>query len=566
MRSGLSLLVLPFLLAALGVACQSLEFGEGTDGDGGGRACDGCEGGAGDTTGTGSEPPADDPSDPSEAAVGRADTQPVLNAGEGNELPVVCGELEKFEHTSSKHQLAAHTGTASATWARALLRQGRRPEPGLLRLEEFRAFYLPAPKVDEGGVMLHVRELAAKGQGGDGGEGGAGGATGTKGDGGSEKPGDGAGGGGSGLPASYEGWDELELVARVDTPAARSERLRMAILVDVSPSMRDALPVTRGVIDAVASGLDRSGDELAVVTYAGDVRVERDLLAAEGLGGLAAQLDLSPRTGGALEAALGAAFGLGTVEEPVHVVLVTDGAAQATAQVEERVALARKSGARLSVVLVGKPDRSPNAAATPPSFRREFGDKLISAGGGRLHVLTDVADVADVLGGQGFARNFGAALGAQHLGVELGPYFHLALPDATGAGQGATFELAPGRSYSVRLPALVCSAEMLATQPGTLLAEVAVRLYGADPVTPIYETVPTSFEDLRLDAVDWVDLAVTATVSTLRGGSELAAADQIDEAQEALACASSPEASGCDALAELEGLLQLHGSASSNGG
>lgn len=562
MRLRSSWLVLSLALGALGVACQSLEFDADRDdpsgGAGPGNVADGS------TSSTGLEPPPEN--DATGASVGRVEVEPVQgNLGEFGELPAVCGQLPKYEQTSTKHPLVPHAGTASATWARAMLRQGRRPEPGLLRLEEFRAFYLPLPKLSEGGVMLHLREAAVSGSpgGGEGGAGGEGGSTGTKGTGGSDKPSEGGGGGDDpALPTGFEGWDALELVARVDTPSVRTERLRVALLVDVSPSMRDALPVTRAVIDAVARGLDQSGDELAVLTYAGDVRVERALGSATGLDDLAEGLDLGPRSGSALDAAIGAAVGLVPAGEPLHVVLVTDGATRLDEAVLERVAQGHKGGAKLSVALVGKPARDPSAAATPPSFRRDFGDQLVSRGGGRLHAITNTTDADEVLGGPGFVRNFGSALRADHLALELGPYFHVPVPDATGSGQGSSVELAPARSYVIRLPALVCSADVLQAQASALLTEVSISLHGTGAAAPIFEAQPQSHGELGFDAVDWVDLAVTATVGVLRGGSPLVASNQILEASAALGCASSPQASGCDALGELEELVQLHASAS----
>lgn len=560
MRLRPSWIVLSLAIGALGAACQSLEFQEiPAEGTGGAAPASTYT----STTATGNEPPPDPESASMGAEVGRYEVEPSLqHGGELGELLGVCAELPKYEHTSTKYPLTPHAGTASATWARAMLRQGRRPEPSLLRVEEFRAFYLPTPKLDEGGLMFHVRALppSEPGGGGGGGEGGAGGGTGTKGAGGSEKPGEG-GAGGSGLEpeASFEGWDALELVARVDTPALRAERLRVAVLIDVSPSMRDALPVTRGVIDAVAAGLDQSGDELAVLTYAGDVRVERALGSTAGQQDLSSELDLGPRTGSALDTALSAAFGLVPVGEPLHVVLVTDGATQATDAVLEQVAQARKGGSKLSVALVGKPERK--TGAPPPSFRRTFGDQLVTRGGGGLHLLDSTTDVVEVLGGQGFARSFGTALRAEHLALALGPYFHLPVPDAAGSGQAGSLELAPLRSYVVRLPLLVCSAEVLETQAAALLDEVSLSLFGSDPQVPMLVAQPTSYQELGFDGIDWVDLAVTATVGALRGGSTLAASGQILEAQTALGCAQSPEAQGCDALEELEALLDLYASA-----
>lgn len=563
MRLRSSWIVLTLAFGALGAACQSLEFRE--------ELVEGTGGSAPATTdsstsASGGEPPPDPESASMGAEVGRYEVEPPLqHGGELGELLGVCAELPKYEHTSTRYSLAPHAGTASATWARAMLRQGRRPDPGLLRVEEFRAFYVPTPKLDEGGLMLHLREAPASEPIG-GGEGGSGGGTGTKGEGGSGKPGEGgAGGAGFEPPVSFEGWDALELVARVDTPALRAERLRVAVLVDVSPSMRDALPVTRGVIDAVAAGLDQSGDELAVLTYAGDVRVDRGLASTDGLEGLSEQLDLSPRTGTALDAALTEAFGLVGSGDSIHVVLVTDGATQATEAVLEQVAQARKAGSKLSVALVGKPERKLSSAVAPPSFRRGFGDQLVTRGGGGLHVFDSTTDVVDVLGGEGFARSFGTALRAEHLALALGPYFHLPVPDATGSGQAGTIELAPARSYTVRLPALVCSAEVLETQASALLTEVSLSLYGAD-ATPIFEAYPASYDALAFDAIDWVELAVTSTVGALRGGSVLAASSQIDEASAALSCSTSPEAQGCDALAELDALLDLYVNASPGGG
>jgi hypothetical protein len=511
--AGVAPLLLSLLLGSSVGACQSLEFGgdAGTGGGGGDPGPVDLESSTSSSEGTGGGDPT---SMVAEAPIGAITSPPghgtTPDFVEQCALPGPGQTIPLFEST---HALPAMRSTASAAWAQAMLDAGRLPEASLLRSGEFLGYFASAHDGFE--ARLEV-DVAATGSG-----------------------------------------DAVELTLRHFSAVEEREALRLVILVDVSNSMQHALPVVRAVFGELSDQL-REGDHVGVVGFAGTAQVLAPLEPADAsVRTSVADLVISTTKGADLSAGLAAAFGLGG-EQPVHVLLLSDGGFEPNSATRELVESRRKQGHQLSVMLTGKPLRDDAGGTNPLSFHRSSAELLSSTGGGALLYAADVEQVARVLGGGGVGRALGIAGRTQGLRLSLPEYFLLSLPEA----DAATFveqTYAPGAIHSVRLNGTFCNPSLLEAQG--LAPFVATASLGLLDALGNPTKLVNPFEKFTgLPSLDErVERAVLEVFVALRHPEQAAHRTQavatVGSLVGELACGENDLEVPCRSLAELEAML-----------
>lgn len=500
------------LAAGSSGACHSLEFASDADGGGGGNSGDRTNSSSTTGAGEGGAEPVTELEVPPVGGI--TAPSPASDPDELYDQCVPPDPMTVVPLFESTHALPSMRSTASAAWAQAMLAAGRLPEAELLRSAEFLGYFASAHDGLEPRLELDLLHAD---------------------------------------PSS----DVVEMSLRHFSPAEAREPLRLVVLVDLSASMQDALPVVRAVFGQLADQL-READEVGVVGFASETQVLAPLASADAsVRTTVADLVVSTTQGTDLAAGLAGAFALGG-ESPVHVLLLSDGGFAPNEALEQLVGARREQGHRLSVLLTGKPLRSEAGGENPLYFHRGAAELLSARGGGALLYAADTAQVERVLGAGGVGRALGVAGGSRGLRLALPGYFSLLLPEA----QPLSFveqSYAPGAIHTVRLLGSFCNPAMLGDQGGApYVATASLTLLDAAG-EPTALVNPLEKYDGEQSLEERLERAVLEAYAALRDPGEPAhreqAAAEIASLSAELACVSGDLRLPCRSLLELEAML-----------
>ena len=474
LRSTLTLLLVSTL-----VGCDSADFGDGVGGGGAGEVTPPPP----TATGAGGAPASDDvvTEHSGNGSSTSAATTSSSSSGGATTLFDICQE----QLTPSTINVSVHgnPSTAGAQYARAALQAEPpvQPDPVHLRSEDFLSYYgvgaEAASTVIPESVSLRWFQ--------------------------------------SGDADSIKGGLELDLLV----PPRHRDPLRIVALVDVSSSASSGLSLAQLSLLALVRGVAAdgvTGDSLAVLTFAGDVRVEVDgpVTPDAPLGGLPVDtIALEPRSGNDFHEAIKVGIDAASAAGPIgHIVLITDGGASADSGLLDTIRAAAAGGTRLSVVQIAA-----ELPTGPAPLASAFLDSVSSAGrGGRFYVASQ--GDADRAFEQRFGSSFGIHATSVVAAIELPPVLRaVGLPTSTAdAGSlpgGGTIGSGSVTPHRVGLEA-VCPAVFTTELPA---APISVQIGGVVAGAP---TVIATLEQ------DWLSLRGPNKL-TRRNDAILAAAQAI---------------------------------------
>ncbi len=438
---------LTFLLLSMLAGCDSADFGDG--GEGGLGPGGTTSTGPGDTSGAGASPANDDVVTQDDGNTSSSSAASGSSSSGGASLIDVCGQAL----TPSTINVSVHgnPSTAGAQYARASLQATPpvQPDPVHLRSEEFLAYYgvsaATASEVMAEPVSLRWFQV--------------------------------------GDASSVQGALELDLLV----PPRQRDPLRVVALVDVSSSASSGLPLAQASILALARGMAAdgvAGDSLAVLTFAGDVRVEVDGPVAPDTpyGGLPVEaISLVARSGNDFRAGIKAGIDAAGATGPIgHIVLITDGGASADSGLLDTIRAAAAGGTRLSVAQIAA-----DLPTGPAPLASALIDDVSAAGRGPRFYVAAVEDADRVFDAR-FGATFGIHATSVVANIQLPPLLRaVGLPTASVDGAvlpgGGTIGSNSVTPHHVRLEA-VCSAVFTTELPTEFIDVQVAGVVAGEPM------------------------------------------------------------------------------------